>query len=557
MAQLDESHTTRDTHITITLDSVLNKQRIEKYLPVMLCKICNNIALKPLKDVLGCGGYFCQVCLEQFWKKDEQTQELIKSCPNNCTEFCFKDISGLELQQFKEILVKCKNYDHGCKMIYNYDFLDLLNEHEKECEFKHFLNISKDNNKTLSNINVNSLNTSPISSFYCEIFNKYCQNCKQNYSENKEKHDCIAYLLKFIEQLQENINKDVKTLLKENASLKIEIDLLKNKLIFLEKDNDKGHVKGDSIFLDKNDTKETPQEDFILLQNNYSVSKRNYNTLSNNSIKQPINEFDCSENKMLAFSNTKSITNIRELNTEISKPNLKKSSSNFKDIEKVHSTNNIKKLSVKDKNLPFYRPSNYSGNQRNINLLNNNVFTLDNNNFQLDKSKILKEIDSALLGDQFNKKKCELIFRGSEHGFKAEKFHQICDGKFPTLVLIKSNFGKIFGGFTKCKWNSNECWVSDDSRTSFIFSIHNSSRHMIKLPKYAIYCGKAHGPIFGKGYDIYISNNCNVNNNSFCNLGNSYSLNNTAKCESIESKSYLAGNVNFKVIELEVFQIFD
>ena len=552
MAQLDESHTTRDTHITITLDSVLNKQRIEKYLPVMLCKLCNNIALKPLKDVLGCGGYFCQICLEQYWKRDEKGQELIKSCPNNCIEFCFKEISGLELQQFKEILVKCKNFDNGCKMIYNYDFLDLLFEHEKECEYKQLLNISKDNNKTLSNININSLNTSPISSFYSDILGKYCQHCKQNYSDQKEKHDCVLHLLKFIEHLQENISKDVRTLLKENSNLKVEIETLKNKI--LEKENEKAIT----IDQEKNTTKDTP-EDSNILQKNFSISKGTFNTLSNNSLKQMINDSYCPEkNKILPLSNTKSITNIRILNTEISKPNLKKSSSNFKDIEKVHSLHNIKKFNAKDKNIPFYRPSNNSGNQKNLNSMNNNIFILDNNNnLQLDKSKILKEIDSSIIGDLFNKKKTELIFRGSEHGFKADKFHQFCDGKYPTLILVKSNFGKIFGGYTKCKWNSNENWVHDDSRTSFIFSVHNSSKHMIKHPKYAIYCGKAHGPIFGKGYDIYISNNCNVNNNSFCNLGNSYSLNNTAKCDSIESKSYLSGNVNFKVTELEVFQIFD
>jgi hypothetical protein len=492
--------------------------------------------------------------LEQFWKKNEQSQELVKSCPNNCNEFCFKDITGLELQQFKEILVKCKNYDHGCKMIYNYDFLDLLYEHEKDCEFKQILNISKDNNKTLSNINANSLSTSPISSYYSEIFNKYCQKCKQNFSENKEKHDCVVQLLKFIEHLLENINKDTKTLLKENAFLKIELESLKTKYISLEKEHNKLYEKGDSIILDK---KEIPQEDFTILENTFSITKRNYNTLRNNSKQPSLKEFDCPEKKMLAFSNTKSIANIRELKTDISKPNLKKSSSNFKEFDKNPSTIGAKKLNNKEKNLSLLRIYNNNGNQRNINLMNSNLFNIDYSYFQLDKSKILKEIDSSIMGDLFYKKRSELIFRGSEHGFKAEKFHQFCDGKFPTLVLIKSNFGKIFGGYTKCKWNSNDCWVADDSRTSFIFSINNTSRHNIKLPKYAIYCGKAHGPIFGKGYDIYISNNCNVNNNSFCNLGNSYILNNSAKSESIESKSYLAGNVNFKVTELEVFQILE
>ena len=32
----------------------------------------------------------------------------------------------------------------------------------------------------------------------------------------------------------------------------------------------------------------------------------------------------------------------------------------------------------------------------------------------------------------------KLIFRGSRDGFTSEAFHEICDGKGPTLTLIKS-----------------------------------------------------------------------------------------------------------------------
>jgi hypothetical protein len=47
-----------------------------------------------------------------------------------------------------------------------------------------------------------------------------------------------------------------------------------------------------------------------------------------------------------------------------------------------------------------------------------------------------------------------LIYRGSRDGFKAAVFHSKCDKKGPTLIIIKSEFGKIFGGFTDIEWNS-------------------------------------------------------------------------------------------------------
>lgn len=172
MINLENKLTSKDTYSQITINSVLNKQKIEKYLSIYICKLCNNIPLKPMKDVLGCGCYFCQGCLDKFWKREQDLQQLIKSCPNNCNPFHFKEISGIELHQFKEILIKCKNYENGCKMIYNYDFFDLLIEHEKECEFKINLNTSKEmKNKSISKFN--SAN-SPMKLILCDFFNQYC-----------------------------------------------------------------------------------------------------------------------------------------------------------------------------------------------------------------------------------------------------------------------------------------------------------------------------------------------------------------------------------------------
>ncbi len=49
--------------------------------------------------------------------------------------------------------------------------------------------------------------------------------------------------------------------------------------------------------------------------------------------------------------------------------------------------------------------------------------------------------------------KWKLIYRSSEHGYTASSFHECCDDKGPTLVIIKSSGGWIFGGYTTQSWS--------------------------------------------------------------------------------------------------------
>ena len=49
----------------------------------------------------------------------------------------------------------------------------------------------------------------------------------------------------------------------------------------------------------------------------------------------------------------------------------------------------------------------------------------------------------------------KLIYRASEHGYTAKSFHEYCDDKGPTLVIIKSSEGWIFGGYTTQSWSGD------------------------------------------------------------------------------------------------------
>ena len=55
-----------------------------------------------------------------------------------------------------------------------------------------------------------------------------------------------------------------------------------------------------------------------------------------------------------------------------------------------------------------------------------------------------------------NNKKFELLYRGSRDTFKANIFHQKCDGLGPYVaIIISKDFKKIFGGFTDISLTNN------------------------------------------------------------------------------------------------------
>ena len=63
-----------------------------------------------------------------------------------------------------------------------------------------------------------------------------------------------------------------------------------------------------------------------------------------------------------------------------------------------------------------------------------------------------RQYDSKLREWLGNDYKWELIYRASEQGYSAGSFHEYCDDKGPTLIIIKSSEGWILGGYTTQSW---------------------------------------------------------------------------------------------------------
>jgi len=83
-------------------------------------------------------------------------------------------------------------------------------------------------------------------------------------------------------------------------------------------------------------------------------------------------------------------------------------------------------------------------------------------------SKIATNTNMDWLHEQLPGKKFELIYRASRDGDSPEAFHQKCDDKGPTLVIIETDEGRKFGGYTKVSWSSTQTGYRRDD-TAFLF----------------------------------------------------------------------------------------
>ena len=185
--------------------------------------------------------------------------------------------------------------------------------------------------------------------------------------------------------------------------------------------------------------------------------------------------------------------------------------------------------------------------------------------FQLQDSM---NFDSLILGDNAadktmiaswvfeklnpNRSSLNLLYRGTRDGFTANNFHQVCDNKGPTLVIVKSNHGKVFGGFTDVAWDSTETYKN--TKNAFLFSVDRKKKYDIKpgSENSATYSYTSYGPTFGGGHDIYICDNSNTAGNSYAYFPYSYVCD-----EQVEptGSSYLAGAYKFTATEIEVYSV--
>jgi len=108
-----------------------------------------------------------------------------------------------------------------------------------------------------------------------------------------------------------------------------------------------------------------------------------------------------------------------------------------------------------------------------------------------------------------------LLYDTSIDSDTSSAFHAACDSEGPTVTLIETTEGNVFGGFTSQDWASNNRWLSDND--AFVYALRPSPMRKYPVSSsggYAIYRHGSYGPYFG-GTAIRIENNCQDNADSF------------------------------------------
>ena len=187
----------------------------------------------------------------------------------------------------------------------------------------------------------------------------------------------------------------------------------------------------------------------------------------------------------------------------------------------------------------------------------NKIIEVLKGNFVFDKSVIMKEDEEnwiyTEIENKMNKKIKNLnkLYQATIDGGDSKYFHLKCDNIPDTLVLIKSEDKRRFGGFTPIPWKSEGEYIKDPEQMTFVFSLDNKKIYPLKIIEWAVYHQKDSGPCFGGGRDIAIDGNP-IKENTLYNTQYSFDY----KGDILALSEYKDNKL--KIIEYEVFQvIFD
>ena len=106
--------------------------------------------------------------------------------------------------------------------------------------------------------------------------------------------------------------------------------------------------------------------------------------------------------------------------------------------------------------------------------------------------------------------KTNLLYRLTRDGELFKTFHEKCNNKSPTLIIIESINGQKFGGYTTCTWNGR--WTNKFDGLTFLFSLNKNIKFEKKFnlnDNKDIYADEDCGPWFGRN-DLYFEKNMKI-----------------------------------------------
>ncbi len=148
--------------------------------------------------------------------------------------------------------------------------------------------------------------------------------------------------------------------------------------------------------------------------------------------------------------------------------------------------------------------------------------------------------------------KWQLVYKATKNGFNADSFHRCCDNQGPTLTVILSSKGYLFGGYTAVSWGIEGGWMVD--KTAFLFTLINPydippTKYTINSAgEYAILSNFRSGPVFGV-WDIFIYLQDDENEESNSCFPSHY-IDSTGR-----GNLTFTGSIHFSVTDLEMYHL--
>ena len=459
-----------------------------------------------------------------------------------------KEKSSVFKRQKNSIIIQIKNSCHIFKISFK---IQPINSIPEELQPKNLYHYSVDEimviqaellNKDESFFNENNEEI--------EIYEKYYEIYSFAELKNNIKGtEWFTELIEFKDAFLDGINRN-----------NFEILIIKNILLFnINIINIFGENKDSHLILRPfEDKKILPNSNSSLISDNFLINSQN--NLKLNKIK---NKFVVNKNDYKSLNVDFNIKNDITKNNSHKFLAKKRLSQRLRKKHKLPenenniSTNNTNSL----ENYENIKENNNKENENNIGVLINN-FIQDltknhKNTFQkfeknglINNSKIIKDIEEEkLIGDMISSlnskiKTYRLLFRATIDGDSAEKFHSTCDSYNNLIILIETQEGLRFGGYTSSKFKDSSHYKLDNN--AFLFSLDLKKVFTITSGKYAIYCYDKSGPCFSQG-SLYIPNNFFKKYGKTGIAGGPYQF----------EKDYELNNgkEKFLVKELEIFQV--
>ena len=233
---------------------------------------------------------------------------------------------------------------------------------------------------------------------------------------------------------------------------------------------------------------------------------RNENEQLKNTILQLKSQIEIlvEENKSLQLSNNNLLKAPRSDNESQEILLLKEEIQKYiKEIQilrnKLNEFERYKRMKEEEINLLRMQLEEYKRQNQRETGLEDQMLTIQDTRLEIVKGDIIqnvKELEMLSRKISANNRKIilNLLYKASIDSDKAEIFHKKCDKAKSTLVLVKSENDKRFGGFTSKDWGGDSIEKKDNN--AFVFSLDKMKIYDIIPGEDAIGCYPKFGPVF-------------------------------------------------------------